>query len=434
MRVLVTGSSTFFATRLIHEFGRRGAEVTAADSCRVSAGKSSRFTTRRLMVPPLGTDPDGYLETVIRELDRRPYDLLLPTFEESLLFAEYQSLLKERTQLFLPTFETMMQVHHKPQLHALCQQLDLPTPHTIVPRNLDHLQQLRPEVRLPAVLKLPTGNNSVGRTYCDDWSSLIRNYTQLTAIQQKSGAESPFVQQRIQGDLIFTLCLCHEGSKLGEVIYRTLRTFPAAGGTAAHRESIDHDQISRITERLVAETRWTGFLGLDFIVERGTGIPLLIDANPRSNPAVHLGFLAGIDWAELLCGMLTGQKCSPHRAQAGINSHSLLLDLGWVFEGLPSFGRPLWTWPGRIQHFINPGWPVHSRDDLLGVREMRSAGVMLVQGFYSFFKALALRRSVGDVLLEHANYNPVTAKACRLKRLAETARREHVRRKLADAA
>ncbi|RPI76914.1 MAG: hypothetical protein EHM42_14355, partial [Planctomycetaceae bacterium] len=88
VRILVSGASTFFATRLIHDLGRKGVEVTAADSLRFSAGKSSRWVSRRLRVPVLGTDPGGYLDAILAELDRRPYDLLLPTFEESLLLSE----------------------------------------------------------------------------------------------------------------------------------------------------------------------------------------------------------------------------------------------------------------------------------------------------------------------------------------------------------
>ena len=64
MRVLVTGSSTFFGARLLQELGREGNRVTAADSLYLSSGKASRFAERRLLVPRLGSDPEGYFRSV----------------------------------------------------------------------------------------------------------------------------------------------------------------------------------------------------------------------------------------------------------------------------------------------------------------------------------------------------------------------------------
>lgn len=417
IRILVTGSSTFFATRLIHDLGRRGVEVTAADSLAVSPGKASRFVSRRLLVPSPGTNPGGFLEAIQTELASRRYDLLLPAFEESVLLSEYRTELQKHTKLFLPLFASMQQLHHKPSLSALCRKLGLPTPPTVVPRNLDDLALAAQALRYPIVLKLPMGNNSVGRAFCDDWDSLHANYSQLAATQQQNGDERPFLQQKIDGELVYTLCFANEGRKLGEVLYRTRRTFPEAGGTSAHRESIDHPQISRIANQLLAATDWTGFLGLDFIVERETGIPYLIDANPRPNPAIHLGFLAGVDWSRILLDLAAGINPQPQMARAGVHVHTLMLDIGWLCEGLSPLKDVLWKFPGRFAKFLSPPWPVNSRDDLLTIGETAAAFVILLHSGYSFAKALLLGRPFGQVLLANANYDAVAAHAYRLQRL-----------------
>src|SRR5690349_20584872 len=128
MRALVTGTSTFFAPLLIRGLGLSGVQVTAADSRFISMGKWSRYTDRRLYLPLLGRNPAAYLNAVVRELKATPYDFLLPAFEESLLFAEYRDELEPFTRLFLPRFESMWQVHDKPSLHRLCQELRIPSP------------------------------------------------------------------------------------------------------------------------------------------------------------------------------------------------------------------------------------------------------------------------------------------------------------------
>lgn len=415
-RILVTGSGTFFAARLIHDLGRRGAIVTAADSLAVSAGKTSRFAARRLRLPTLGTDPGGYLEAVMQELRRRPYDLLLPMFEESLLLSEYEAEIRSQTRLFLPSFPAMQKLHHKPSLDALCTTLDLPTPPTLVLRNGGDLRLVPQVLGFPVVLKLPAGNNAVGRTYCDDEASLKSNFSRLASQQDARSGELPFVQKKIKGEMICTLCFCWQGRKLAEVVYRSSRTFPEAGGTAAHRESIHHPEISRIADRLVAATHWSGFLGLDFMHEDETGIPYVIDANTRANPAIHLGFLAGLDWSQIILDLLAGRTPQVQTARTGVHAHNLLTDVSWLLEGLLPRTAPLWRFPERCLRFLFPRWPVHSRDDLIEIGELLSAAVVGSQAVYSLGKSLFSGQQAGEVLLENANYNPATAEAYRLER------------------
>src|SRR5579863_349334 len=159
MRALVTGTSTFFAPLLIRGLGLRRVEVTAADSRWISMGKGSHYAARRLCLPVLATAPGAYLKSVVQELKAVGYDFLLPTFEESLLFAEFRDELEPFTQLFLPSFETMWQVHDKPSLYWLCQELRIPAPPTVVPHSPDRLEQDTASLHFPVVVKLPAANN-----------------------------------------------------------------------------------------------------------------------------------------------------------------------------------------------------------------------------------------------------------------------------------
>ena len=413
-RILVTGTGTFFATRLIHDLGRRGAIITAADSLRFSAGKASRFVSRGLRLPTLSSDPGGYLEAILKELDRQPYDLLLPTFEESLLFAEYESDIRKRTRLFLPPFAAMWSLHHKPSLHALCESLGLPTPPTLTVHSADQLDIVPQVIGLPVVVKLPAANNSVGRTYCEDADSLKQNFLRLASLQEQRSGELPFVQKKITGDLVCSLCFCSQGRKLAEVVYRTSRTFPQAGGTSAHRESIQHPAISKIADRLIEATEWSGFLGFDFLVEHQTGIPYVIDANTRANPAIHLGFLCGLDWSQLILDLIADKAAIAQESRPGVHVHTLLLDTSWLLEGLLPRTGPLWKFPARCARFLFPEWPVHSRDDLLSIGEFGPALVITVQALYSLGKSIVTGQQPGEILLENGNYNPATADAYRL--------------------
>ncbi len=413
MRVLITSTSTFFTPPLIQGFASRGIEVTAADSRWFSVGKAARHVLRRVRLPVLACDPFGYLQALAQELRTRSYDLVLPAYEESLLLAEYRHLLEPFTRLLLPSFETMWQVHDKRNLYKLCQELRIPAPPTIVPRSRIELEQQIADLRFPVVVKLPTANNCVGRSYCENTVELIERFNRQFEEETRRGAAPPFIQQKIEGEPVYTLMLCQEGRKLGEVIYRPLRTYPERGGTSAHRESIEHPLISALTERISRSTRWTGFLGTDFIVDRADGTAYLIDANPRLTPAVHLGCLAGVDWAGILVRMVEDHASVPVTARPGVRTRSILLDLGWLLEGC----HPQKNWRSRVRERVakyrQPDWSLDVRYELAAKGEWLSAVALTYQGIAAAVTALMTGRGINETLLDDVNYDPVAVERLR---------------------
>ena len=332
MRVLVTGSSMFFTARLIQGLSAHGIDVTAADHHWWSVGKSIP-RTKWLCTPSLAHNPAGYLSALVQELKSRPYDLLLPTFEESLLLAEFREEVESLTSLLLPPFEMMWRLHDKTSLYDLCCELEIPTPPT-VPRLIpDNLESQLSGLRFPLVLKLPTSNNSIGREYCSSMPEFIERFHLLHARESRRRAAPPFVQQKIPGETISTLILCFEGRKLGEVIYRPLRCFPENGGTSSHRESIVHPKIAELTERLAAATHWNGFLGLDFVVDCNDGTPFLIDANPReSGSSPRLSWWCRLDGTadESDAWRTSDSRDSPPRCPQLHTVAGRDVDIGWT--------------------------------------------------------------------------------------------------------
>ena len=417
MRALLTGTSTFFAPLLIRGFGLRGVDVTAADSRWISMGKASCHASRRIYLPVLSRQPEAYVAALVRELKAFPYDLLLPTFEESLLLAEYRDELVPYTQLFLPPFEAMWQVHHKPSLYRLCRDLRIPAPVTIDPQSPDRLSEETSSLQFPLVVKLPAANNCLGRSFCENLPELISRYSELFEQETRRGSDPPFIQQKINGDLVYTLMFCHEGEKLGEVIYRPLRTYPEQGGTSAHRESIEHPRIAELTERLARATGWSGFLGLDFIIDDNDGTPLLIDANPRANPGVQLGYLAGVDWSGILIDLVRGRRPAPVAARPGIRTRSFLLDFAWLIEGLAPQKHWLPNACKRIAKYRNPDWDLAVPNEFLANGEWGCTLAMACQGITGAVKAFVTGQPIGQTaILDDLNYDPVTASRFRAAR------------------
>jgi hypothetical protein len=74
-------------------------------------------------------------------------------------------------------------------------------------------------------------------------------------------------------------------------------------------------------ERLARRLGLSGFFGLDFVIEDGTGIVWLIEMNPRVTPLCHLRFGQGRDLVEALSAQLSGR---PVRETASVSDNDVI--------------------------------------------------------------------------------------------------------------
>ena len=86
---------------------------------------------------------------------------------------------------------------------------------------------------------------------------------------------------------------------------------------------IENEEMKRVAQLIVSRLQLSGFCGLDFILEAGTGTPYLIEMNPRCTQLGHLdlgsdGCLAGV-----LSAALRGEP--PPQAQSPIREKKIAL-------------------------------------------------------------------------------------------------------------
>jgi hypothetical protein len=92
------------------------------------------------------------------------------------------------------------------------------------------------------------------------------------------------VQARIEGELLSTLSLVHEGREVATVVYRG-RVF--AGTVAICFERVDDAAaVEGWVQRFIDGTDYSGFLAFDFIVD-DEGVAHAIECNPRATSGVH---------------------------------------------------------------------------------------------------------------------------------------------------
>ena len=111
------------------------------------------------------------------------------------------------------------------------------------------------------------------------------------------------LQQFVRGTPANIMVACWRGKILAELSVRTLSSQGATGASLVVQVIAD-PQLSRAAALLAGHLKMSGFFGLDFILEQGTGAAYLIEMNPRCTQLGHLkiapGDLAGALYAALI--------------------------------------------------------------------------------------------------------------------------------------
>lgn len=113
-------------------------------------------------------------------------------------------------------------------------------------------------------------------------------------------------QTYIKGTSANAMFACWHGKVVGSVTVRVIAAKHELGASTIVR-TMHHPKISAAAVLIVKELNISGFCGLDFIIQEGTGTPFLIELNPRATQLGHLKVGQSADLAACLCKALLGE-------------------------------------------------------------------------------------------------------------------------------
>ena len=314
LRVLLSEGSSTSAREAITILGLAGHHVEICDPDRWCLARYSRFLKKFHRCPPLRDDPDRYLAFVERLLASRPFDVLLPTHEQGLLFSRVQKRFKPGVGLALPAFESYRSAHSKAGFSRLLSALRLPQPAT---RIVSSERGLREAVRLPAVIKTAVGTASRGVWVVRDAQAVENAVRELASLGAFAG--EVLVQGWIDGTVEKAQSVFCRGRLLGFHAYRQIA--PGVGGGEAIKESVSRPKIRAMLERIGGHLAWHGALSIDYVMPPHDSTPRLIDCNPRLVEPMS-AYLAGTDLVGLLLRVSRGETPeSLPESRAGVRTH-----------------------------------------------------------------------------------------------------------------
>ncbi len=129
-------------------------------------------------------------------------------------------------------------------------------------------------------------------------------------------------------------------------------------GPATVVRVVDNPDMLLSAERIARRLNLSGFFGLDFMIEEGTGATYLIEMNPRCTPLCHLQLGRGRDMIEALVAQLSGQ---PFRETPPVTENDMIayFPQAWNYKSellQSSFQDIPQGEPQLIEELLRP-WP-----------------------------------------------------------------------------
>lgn len=194
------------------------------------------------------------------------------------------------------------------------------------------------------------------------WKRWLINRDPLAFWDGWSGPNRHFsIQRFISGRPANCMIAAWQGRLLGMVSVEVLCTQGKTGASTIVR-LIRSESMVRDAERLTATLGLSGFHGLDYIVEDGTGTPFLIELNARCTQLGHLILRDQGDLAGLLCAQLGASPRAAVQSELPIDRDTIAFfpqALAWNPDSpfmQQSYHDIPWTQPALVRELLRDPW------------------------------------------------------------------------------
>ena len=298
MSVIVTNARNRIAYNVVRSLGQKGIELYTADFVSRSMSFASRYSRGHFVYPSPFSDPEGFVRRLIEEIHRLGVEVLIPVFEETFLVAKHVDRISKCVSVVLPDYENILIAHNKDRWAKLARKLHIPIPGSYSIEELQADAVSARGLRYPVLVKPKQGGGAWGIRQIESAEGLKI----LLSSDNCNGLPWGrfFIQEKIPGDTHCVAMLMNHGQLRAKVAYKQLRDYPVTGGQATMRVSMRSYKAEAYLQQLLESLNWHGVCQADFMVDKNTQVPYLIDLNPRLWGSLAQAIASGVDFPYLI--------------------------------------------------------------------------------------------------------------------------------------
>ncbi len=311
---------------LVRSLGRAGIPVVLARESGSVFERASRYCRTFLRLPNLDRDP----EKAVSELEQfgatqasRPV-VFFNGEADVLLFSRYRERLNKYFRILLPDGALLEKLVDKSSFAALSEELDLPTPKTIIPMTPEDCFAAAEQVGYPCIIK-PFRQR---RWHTDEIIArlgltkaiLVHNADHLQnllpLLPPIDGHE--MIQEYVPGadsdHYDFHTYIRSDGRIRGTLVGHKLRTYPIHFGQGCYTRYVDEPGVAEVCLRALNRLNYWGVANINIKRHAGTGKIYLLEINPRYSLWCGLDAACGVNMPLLQYADATGLELPDRRA------------------------------------------------------------------------------------------------------------------------
>ncbi|MCC7430377.1 ATP-grasp domain-containing protein [bacterium] len=280
-------------------------KVLSEANCTVSLiAPTENFVSQTSFVTnffPVSKDLNSQIAFLKNHLTQKNYDFTI-IGSEVILEALKPFANEKWCQTILPvtSFEELETITSKTKFLRKARENGIPTPFSVECSNLDEVRKQSKKFVFPLVLKEEKSSCGLG-------VHIVSNQNELESVFQKIQVEIT-LQEFVDGKIGTTEVLFSKGKPVCWFSSFSLVCLPKRTGMSCVREICEQKEVEQILLQVGKMTNFTGFGGIDWILETKTNKVKLLEFNARTTPAYHLGKLADVNFSLAFQKMLEGKE------------------------------------------------------------------------------------------------------------------------------
>jgi predicted ATP-grasp superfamily ATP-dependent carboligase len=366
---------------VIRSLAKAGIQLTVASDSFKGRSFHSRYARSRIRIP----HPSGNLERFTAALQdilgRDQFDVVLPTNDyTTLALTQIQHEIPNSVGIPVPGRKAIAISKDKQTTMEFAKRLGLPVPDTHCPRDPGELEKIAEIIAYPCVIKPRKGAGGIGMRKVSSKEELLTAYATYPPLSDDVFDFSrPLIQEFIQGHVHEVCTLFMHGQPRAMLTQQRLLQYPDGGGGGIYNETTDEDDLKEMAISLLQALEWHGPAQVEFMRERRTGRPYLLEVNGRFWGSMDLAVAAGMDFPVLTCKMAARGDVETQL------DYRVGLRFRWPFPYAILHAMETGRWAGAFKDFLAPRKA--TRSDLVVTDPMP-----LIMEFYYTLERLWKRR------------------------------------------